>query len=349
MSKISYRDAGVDVEAGDQLVDWLIDSESDSAGSVSGKTGDRRPSARKDQIVSGIGGFAAVFRAQFSHLKKPCLVAATDGIGTKILLASHTGRYSEVAQDLVAMCVNDLACSGAEPLFFLDYYATSKLEPKAAKEFLEGVRRACHQVNCALIGGETAEMPGVYKPGDFDAAGFAVGVVDEDEMLGPSRVQVGDQVIGVSSSGFHSNGFSLLRRVFENDLDEWVDRLLIPTALYVNLILKLKSLGLLKAVAHITGGGMENLPRVLPKGTEVKLIDWAWPEAFIEVQERAKLSREEMLKTLNCGVGLAMVCAAHDVSKVEAIIKEFNHTPYQLGRVDQSSGGTNSGAALVVY
>lgn len=347
MSKISYRDSGVDVEAGDQLVDWLIDSDA--------KKGGQSAQPRADQIVSGIGGFAAVFRAQFSHMKKPCLVAATDGIGTKILLASHTGRYREVAQDLVAMCVNDLACSGAEPLFFLDYYATSKLEPKSAKEFLEGVRSACHAVNCALIGGETAEMPGVYKPGDFDAAGFAVGVVDEFEMLGPSRVEIGDQVIGVSSSGFHSNGFSLLRRVFEKDLDEWVDRLLVPTALYVNLILKLKSLGLVKAVAHITGGGMENLPRVLPKGTEVKLIDWAWPEPFIEVQERAKLSREEMLQTLNCGVGLALVCGNKDVAKVESIIKEFGHIAYQLGRVDSSSMRASSGAegalpdAHVVY
>lgn len=322
MSKFSYRDAGVDVEAGDQLVDWLVESE---------KT------PRADQIVSGIGGFAAVFRAQFSHMKKPCLVAATDGIGTKILLAAQTKRYREVAQDLVAMCVNDLVCSGAEPLFFLDYYATSKLEPAAAKEFLSGVREACNSVNCALIGGETAEMPGVYKPGDFDAAGFSVGVVDEDAMLGPKNVEIGDHVIGVSSSGFHSNGFSLLRRVFEKDLDEWMDQLLTPTALYVNLVLELTKTKSVKAVAHITGGGMENLPRVLPKGTLVKINDWAWPEPFIEVQERAHLSREEMLKTLNCGVGLAIICKTSEIKTVEAAIAKHGYRAYDLGRVERAA------------
>lgn len=339
MSKISYRDAGVDVEAGDKLVDWLVDGD--------GTKATERIPPRADQVVSGIGGFAAVFRAQFDHMKKPCLVAATDGIGTKILLAAHARRYREVAQDLVAMCVNDLVCSGAEPLFFLDYYATSKLEPEAAKEFLTGVRAACDSVNCALIGGETAEMPGVYKPGDFDAAGFSVGVVDEEKMLGPKRVEVGDHVIGVSSSGFHSNGFSLLRKLFEEDLDQWLEKLLRPTALYVNLVLELARQEKIKAVAHITGGGMENLPRVLPKGTEVKLVDWAWPDEFIEVQDRSALSREEMLKTLNCGVGLAIVCSPAEIVLVEATIAKHGHRAIPLGRVDASS---NSAAdAQVVY
>lgn len=346
MSKFSYRDAGVDVEAGDSLVDWLVESDSE-AGSEAGHSNAVKPAPRADQVVSGIGGFAAVFRAQFSHMKKPCLVAATDGIGTKILLAAHAKRYREVAQDLVAMCVNDLVCSGAEPLFFLDYYATSKLEPAAAKEFLSGVRDACHSVNCALIGGETAEMPGVYKPGDFDAAGFSVGVVDEEQMLGPARVAIGDHVIGVSSSGFHSNGFSLLRRIFEEDLETWLETLLTPTALYVNLVLELAKAGRVKAVAHITGGGMENLPRVLPKGTEVKLIDWAWPDAFIEVQDRASLSREEMLKTLNCGVGLAIVCAPSEISIVEAAIAKHGHRAIPLGRVEKSDSATAD--AQVVY
>ncbi|MDX9731016.1 MAG: phosphoribosylformylglycinamidine cyclo-ligase [Bdellovibrionales bacterium] len=347
MSKVSYRDSGVDVEAGDQLVDWLVASESAPGEGVTSHGKGRGKGPRADQVVSGIGGFAAVFRAQFQHLKKPCLVASTDGIGTKILLAAHAKRYREVAQDLVAMCVNDLVCSGAEPLFFLDYYATSKLEPAAAKEFLSGVRDACASVNCALIGGETAEMPGVYKPGDFDAAGFSVGVVDEENMLGPARVAIGDQVIGVSSSGFHSNGFSLLRRLFENDLDEWMERLLEPTALYVNLVLGLHKAGKIKAVAHITGGGMENLPRVLPAGTEVKLVDWAWPEEFIEVQERASLSREEMLKTLNCGVGLAIVCAPENVAEVETAIQESGRRAMPLGRIDRAA---DPGAeARVVY
>ncbi len=350
MSKISYRDAGVDVEAGDELVDWLVsgdDGGDNGADNGAGANASGRQPPRADQVVSGIGGFAAVFRAQFNHMKKPCLVAATDGIGTKILLAVHARRYREVAQDLVAMCVNDLVCSGAEPLFFLDYYATSKLEPAAAKEFLAGVRAACDSVNCALIGGETAEMPGLYKPGDFDAAGFSVGVVDEEKMLGPKLVAVGDQVIGVSSSGFHSNGFSLLRKLFEEDLDQWLEQLLTPTALYVNLVLELARQGKIKAVAHITGGGMENLPRVLPKGTEVKLLDWAWPDAFIEVQDRSSLSREEMLKTLNCGVGLAIVCAPAEISSVEAAIEKHGHRAIPIGRVDR--GSSESSDAQVVY
>lgn len=330
VSKFSYRDSGVDVEAGDQLVDWLVDS------------GTRATSPRKDSVISGIGGFAAIFRASFGHMKKPCLVSSTDGIGTKILLAAQFKRHRDVAQDLVAMCVNDLVCSGAEPLFFLDYYATGKLDPSEAKSFLQGVREACHSVNCALIGGETAEMPGVYKPGDFDAAGFAVGVVDEDDILGPDRVREGDVVIGVSSSGFHSNGYSLLRKVFaeeiENKNEDWLRTLLTPTALYVNLVLELHRAGLLHAVAHITGGGMENVPRVLPRGTELRLIDWAWPEAFLEVQDRARLSREEMLKTLNCGVGMALVVEGRSVNDVEAAISRAGFRAIPLGRV-QSSGG----------
>lgn len=344
MSKFSYRDAGVDVEAGDQLVDWLV--ESGSVDSAQSQTQSSK-SPRADEVVSGIGGFAAVFRAQFSHMKKPCLVAATDGIGTKILLAVRARKYREVAQDLVAMCVNDLVCSGAEPLFFLDYYATSKLEPAAAKEFLTGVREACNRVNCALIGGETAEMPGLYKQGDFDAAGFSVGVVDEEKMLGPKRVEVGDHVIGVSSSGFHSNGFSLLRRLFEADLDAWQDRLLTPTALYVNLVLELAKASRIKAVAHITGGGMENLPRVLPNGTEVKLIDWAWPQQFIEVQDRSQLSREEMLKTLNCGVGLAIVCKPSEITIVEAAIAKHGFKAIPLGKVEAMRDST--APSQVVY
>lgn len=340
MSKFSYRDSGVDVEAGDELVDWLVDS------------GSQTPSPRQDQVISGIGGFAAIFRASFGHMKKPCLVSSTDGIGTKILLAAEFKRSRDVAQDLVAMCVNDLVCSGAEPLFFLDYYATGKLEPIEAKSFLEGVRAACHSVNCALIGGETAEMPGVYRPGDFDAAGFSVGVVDEDEILGAKRVRDGDVVVGVSSSGFHSNGYSLLRKVFEPEIrgfaenpsssdghnKKWVDTLLTPTALYVNLVMELHRKGLLRAVAHITGGGMENIPRVLPRGAELKLIDWAWPDAFIEVQDRAKLSREEMLKTLNCGVGLAIVAEPRAVNEIEDAIRRYGFRSIPMGRVSVSGG-----------
>lgn len=321
---LNYKTAGVDVEAGDALVDWLKE------------TAPKNP-PHADKLVSGIGGFAAVFRMQFPHMKKPCLVSSTDGVGTKIKLASQFKVYNTVGQDLVAMCVNDLVCGGAQPLFFLDYYASGKLELEAAKQFLSGVRQACHDSDCALIGGETAEMPGVYHGNDFDAAGFAVGVVDEDEILGAHKVKIGARVLGVSSSGFHSNGYSLLRKVFEKDLDKWKDTLLTPTHLYARLVLKLKAQNLLQAVANITGGGMENIPRVLPKGTCLKLVDWSWPAPFVEVQDRTGMSRIEMLKTLNCGVGLALIVDPANVNATEKICREMGYQVYHLGHLEKKA------------
>ena len=320
---MDYKAAGVDVEAGDQLVDWLKDS---------------APATfpHKDKLVSGIGGFAAVFRLQFPEMKKPCLVSSTDGIGTKIKLASHFEKYDTVGQDLVAMCVNDLVCCGAQPLFFLDYYATGKLELEAAKQFLSGVRSACHASGAALIGGETAEMPGVYQGKDFDAAGFSIGIVDEERILGPHRVSVGDRVIGVSSSGFHSNGYSLLRRVFADDLEKWRDVLLTPTHLYANLALSLVKSGKIQAAANITGGGMENIPRVMPKGTKLPLIDWAWPEPFGVVQDRTGLSRIEMLKTLNCGVGFVFIAKPEDAGAVENEIVAQGFRSIPLGTIQKA-------------
>jgi phosphoribosylformylglycinamidine cyclo-ligase len=323
VSGINYKSAGVDVEAGDQLVEWLKESAPKKV-----------PHA--DKLVSGIGGFAAVFRLRFPEMKKPCLVSSTDGVGTKIKLAAHFKKYDTVGQDLVAMCVNDLVCGGAEPLFFLDYYATGKLELEAAKSFLDGVRNACHASGCALIGGETAEMPGVYHGNDFDAAGFAVGIVDEDEILGAHRVSIGDQVLGVSSSGFHSNGYSLLRKVFEKDLEQWRDKLMTPTHLYAKLVLELKREGWLHAVANITGGGMENIPRVMPKGTMLPLVDWSWPAEFCEVQDRTGMSREEMLKTLNCGIGLALVVPpGKTAAEVEARVRAHGYQVYPLGTIEK--------------
>lgn len=321
---INYKTSGVDVEAGDQLVDWL-------QGSASEKT----PHA--DKLVSGIGGFAAIFRMKFPEMKKPCLVSSTDGVGTKIKLAAQFEKYDSVGQDLVAMCVNDLVCAGAEPLFFLDYYASGKLNLEAAKSFLDGVRRACHDSGCALIGGETAEMPGVYHGNDFDAAGFAVGIVDEDQILGGHRVKAGDQVLGVSSSGFHSNGYSLLRRVFENDLLEWRDRLMVPTHLYAKMALELTRAGLVRAIANITGGGMENIPRVMPKGTVLPLIDWAWPEPFLVVQDRTGMSRVEMLKTLNCGIGMALIVQPENAIEVEKRVRAHGYSVHPLGTIKAAS------------
>ena len=324
MDAMDYKSAGVDVEAGDQLVDWLKESAP-------------KTSPHAERLVSGIGGFAAVFRAGFPEMKKPCLVASTDGIGTKVKLASQYGKFDTVGQDLVAMCVNDLVCCGAQPLFFLDYYATGKLELEDAKAFLGGVRKACHESGAALIGGETAEMPGVYRGRDFDAAGFSVGIVDEENTLGPHRVKMGDHVIGVSSSGFHSNGYSLLRRVFEKDLDEWAERLLVPTHLYASVALDLHKKGLVHAIANITGGGTENIPRVLPRGFTLPLVDWAWPEAFVEVQDRTGMSREEMLKTLNCGIGLALVVPPESVTAVNELVQSHGYITIPMGILKAAS------------
>ncbi len=334
---IDYKSSGVDVEAGDALVDWLQKSQAGLAATA--------PHA--DKLISGIGGFAAIFRLQFPQFKKPALVACTDGIGTKVKLASHFGVYDTVGQDLVAMCVNDMVCSGAQPLFFLDYYASGKLDVEAARSFLDGVRRSCHQSGCALIGGETAEMPGVYHGRDFDAAGFAVGIVDEDNMLGPHRVQIGADVIGVESSGFHSNGYSLLRQLFEKDLEQWKDVLLAPTHLYPRLVLRLAAEQRLQAVAHITGGGMENLPRILPRGTRIRLLDWAWPDIFVEVQDRSDLSRVEMLKTLNCGIGLALVVDSLQTEGVRSVCEEFGFKTHILGAIE--SHGDSNAEPEVVY
>jgi phosphoribosylformylglycinamidine cyclo-ligase len=303
---IDYKKAGVDIEAGDALVDWL-----------------RANKTKKDKrVLAGIGGFAALFRADFKGMKKPCLVSSTDGVGTKVLLAAQLNRLEGIGQDLVAMCVNDLICVGADPLFFLDYYACGKLNLPRAKAFLESLQRACAEVNCALIGGETAEMPGVYKDDDFDCAGFAVGVVDEDKALNAKRVKAGDVIIAVPSSGFHSNGYSLLRKVFSDDMEKWADILMTPTALYAKLVKDLrKKVKGLRVCANITGGGLENIPRVLPKGMVAKLEPWRLPEPFLEVQRRGQMSWESLTTTLNCGVGFVVIVDAREEQKALKIIR----------------------------
>lgn len=321
---IDYKQAGVDIIAGDALVSWLQ--------STSKQKKDKR-------VLGGIGGFAALFKADFKKMKSPCLVSSTDGVGTKVLLASHFNQYAGVGQDLVAMCVNDLLCVGADPLFFLDYYACGKLDLKNAQEFLSGVRKACAEVECSLIGGETAEMPGVYKAEDFDCAGFAVGVVDEKKTLGAHKVKPGDVVIGVPSSGFHSNGFSLLRKVFEKDLDQWRDKLMVPTALYGKLVKNLrKNVKGLKACANITGGGLENIPRVLPKGTTIAIEPWFVPEPFKVVKERTGMSWDKMLVTLNCGLGFAIIVDPKDSVKAQKIVAKEMGSSCVLGIVEKQAG-----------
>ena len=329
---MDYKSAGVDIEQGEALVDWLKQPNRPGAGSAANET-----SWLGGRVVSGIGGFAALFQPDFSQIEEPLLVSATDGIGTKVKLASKFNSYQGVGQDLVAMCVNDLICVGAKPLFFLDYYASSRLELENAKSFLEGVRSACHESLCVLIGGETAEMPGVYQGNDFDAAGFCVGVVDKKKMIQPGLVKAGDRLLGVSSSGFHSNGYSLIRKLFAEDLDQWKDALLQPTALYVKLAEKLKALsGGIHGLAHITGGGIDNLLRVLPSGAVAQLRPWSLPEIFREAEARGQLSREELLKTFNCGVGLVVVLSPDVYDRAAQVVLDEGFESFDLGHIELS-------------
>lgn len=326
---IDYKQAGVDVEAGDQLVDWL-------------KSNAPKRWPHQDRLVAGIGGFAALFRADFKDYKEPCLVSCTDGVGTKVKLAVHFESYKEVAQDLVAMCVNDMVCVGAKPLFFLDYYASGKLRLPAAKDFLAGVQNACVESECALIGGETAEMPGVYDGNDFDAAGFSVGVVDRPKALGAHQVAPGMRLLGLSSSGFHSNGFSLLRKVFAADLDQWREVLLKPTALYVKVVLAALEIPGLKAVAHITGGGMDNVPRVLPDGTKAHIKPWPVAAPFLEVKKRAGMPWSSMLTTLNCGVGMVWVVTPEAYDSLKDVVIKHGFKAFDLGTVEKGVDGAEA-------
>ncbi len=325
---ITYKQSGVDIERGDALVDWL-------------KASPQGPHHQK--IVSGIGGFAALFKADFKSMSEPTLVSCTDGVGTKLKLITHFKSYHTVGQDLVGMNVNDLICCGAEPLFFLDYFATGHLELENAKSFLTGLRSACDQSDLALIGGETAEMPGFYPNGEFDCAGFAVGVVDLQKALGPKKVAAGAKILGISSSGFHSNGYSLIRKVFENDLDQHREMLLEPTALYVQVAKLLKSKCVVQAFAHITGGGIHNLMRVIPDHLGVALQSWQVPEAFEMVKQRAGLSWAEMLKTLNCGIGFVVIVDPKDFAIAQTCVTECGFQPFDLGEVTQAQGFKISG------
>ena len=323
---INYKTAGVDTEAGDQLVEWLQSSGSET----------QKPMPHAERIVSGIGGFASLFNIQFPEIKKPLLVTCTDGVGTKVKIASEFENYSGVGQDLVAMCVNDLICTGGRPLLFLDYYATGKLEQKAAREFLASVRQACSDSDCALVGGETAEMPGVYHGKDFDCAGFAVGLVDADKTWGPHRLKSGDVLIGLSSSGFHSNGYSLLRKVFAEDLAQHKEMLLTPTALYVKATEKIKQKVDVHAGAHITGGGIENLPRVLPEHLAITIPQlWEFPEIYQLVQARTGMSTWDLLKTLNCGIGFVYFVSEEQAGLTLKLAQESGFKAQKLGYVHE--------------
>ncbi len=318
---MDYKSSGVDVEAGEKLVDWLKVKQS------------RQKSPHKDKILSGIGGFAALFKADFSKYEDPYLVSSTDGIGTKLKLGVKYNRYKGLGQDLVAMCVNDLVCCGADPLFFLDYYAVSKLDLNTAQEFIDGIREACHKSDMALIGGETAEMPGVYSGEDFDCAGFSIGVVDRKSLFDSESINIGDSIIGFASSGFHSNGYSLIRKIFESDMDQYIDELIKPTELYVDLVKGLKKSLVIKSAAHITGGGIQNLARVIPEKVALRLENWEWPNIFKIAQKKSKLSNEQMLDTFNCGIGFAIFLSKENSEQAIRIAGDLGYKAQIIGEV----------------
>jgi len=330
---LTYRDAGVDIDKGNRLVDRLKP--------IAQRT-------RREGVLEGLGGFGALFELPIERYRRPVLVSGTDGVGTKLKLAIETGRHGGVGIDLVAMCANDVIVQGAEPLYFLDYYATGRLDLEVATQVIEGIGRGCELAGMALIGGETAEMPGMYEAGDYDLAGFCVGVVEKDAIIDGSKVQPGDAVLGLASSGPHSNGYSLIRKVLEvsrTDLDLAVDgrplgeSLLEPTRIYVTGLLALMRQVSLHAAAHITGGGLpENLPRALPAGTRAVIEQSAWrrPAVFDWLRRQGNLAEEEMLRTFNCGIGMALVVAAPDAAQALETLTGAGETAWTIGHIEES-------------
>ena len=334
---IDYKKSGVDIQAGDDLVSWLQNpSDTETSESKKNLLKSDVPDYRK-RVISGIGGFAALFDGKFPEMKHPVLVSCTDGVGTKVKLASFFNDYSGVGQDLVAMCANDLICTGGTPLFFLDYYAVGKLELNNAQSFLTSVKEACEESHMVLIGGETAEMPGVYQVGDFDCAGFSVGVVDKEKMWGPHLIESGDAVLGLESSGFHSNGYSLIRKVFENEFEKYRQWLLEPTRLYVEAAIILKKEFEIHGMAHITGGGIENLPRVLPEHLKACIKKWELPECFKEVMQRAQLSDQNMRETFNCGMGLIVIMKSEQAKEAQVRLNQIGYKSHILGEMKPKS------------
>jgi phosphoribosylformylglycinamidine cyclo-ligase len=319
-SSINYQNSGVDIKAGDSLVDWLQSSQKKS----------------HPLVIDGIGGFASLTRLPLDQYKKPLLVSCTDGVGTKALLAAQYKKLEGLGQDLVGMNVNDLICTGGDPYFFLDYWASGKLDLDQTKTFLTSVRNACDKSGCVLIGGETAEMPGLYRGNEFDCAGFATGLVSEDEVWGPQNVKAGTVLWALESSGFHSNGYSLLRKAFSEDMDKWAEKLLIPTALYVQTVQNLKKQNIkIQAAAHITGSGFENILRILPKGHSAELLSYELPELFKEVLKRTKMTVEELFVTLNCGVGFVLAVPAEEETQLAGALKNSEFKNWKLGQVVQ--------------
>jgi len=333
---ITYKDAGVDIDAGNHFVNLIKPLVKETT----------RP-----EVLSSIGGFGGLFSLNSSKYQRPTLVAATDGVGTKLKLAFMLDKHDTVGIDLVAMCVNDIIVQGAEPLFFLDYLATAKLSPAQAVEVIKGIAEGCKQANCALLGGETAEMPGMYSGGEYDLAGFSVGVVDNEKIIDGSTITKGDQIIGIASTGLHSNGFSLARKIFletlkldlntqPNDLNKSLgEELLTPTRIYVKSILNLIKTFEIKGIAHITGGGLrENIPRILPRHCKAIINGSSWEKLpiFDMLKKGGNIPDEEMYRTFNYGIGMVLVVSKDEAEDVIGLLAGLGDQAYLIGEIAQA-------------
>lgn len=333
-TSLSYRDAGVDIEAGNALVDRIKPH--------AAKT--RRPG-----VMAGLGGFGSLFELPVDKYKQPVLVSGTDGVGTKLRLAIESGIHNTIGIDLVAMCVNDIAVLGAEPLFFLDYYATGKLDVDIAESVVSGIAEGCLQAGAALVGGETAEMPSMYEEGDYDLAGFCVGVVEKEAVIDGSKVAAGDKLIGLAASGPHSNGYSLIRKILEHsgqslktefDGATLGEKLLAPTKIYVKSLLQLNEKVSIHALSHITGGGLlENIPRVLPEGVKAVIDSGSWqrPAVFDWLQDNGNVTDKEMYRTFNNGIGMVIVVAENDVSEALAVLNSAGEQASLIGQIETAN------------
>ncbi len=350
-SPLSYLDAGVDIDAGNELVERIKPAVK---------------STHRSEVMTGLGGFGGLFQLDTARYKEPVLVSGTDGVGTKLLLARQLDKHDTIGIDLVAMCVNDILTCGAEPLFFLDYYATGKLKIDQAQAVIEGIAEGCRQAGCALIGGETAEMPGMYGQDEYDLAGFTVGVVDRPGLIDGSRIEAGHRVLGLQSSGPHANGYSLIRKVLDQSGDNAAtlldgcpeqqtlgDALLRPTRIYVKTLLPLIEKFTLDGLAHITGGGIsENIIRVIPEplGLEIDLSAWELPAVFKWLQTRGRIDEAEMLRTFNCGIGMVILVSAEAEDDICQALTSAGETVYQLGKVVESTQGQrNEGKTRISY
>lgn len=334
-TSITYRDAGVDIEAGDALVEQI------------------KPFAKRTmrpEVLGGIGGFGSLF-ALPQKFKEPILVSGTDGVGTKLKLAFQLNKHDTVGIDLVAMSVNDILVQGAEPLFFLDYFACGKLEVGTAAAVIKGIAEGCEQAGCALVGGETAEMPGMYPAGEYDLAGFAVGCVDKSNIIDGTTIQAGDVVLGLASSGAHSNGYSLIRKLIEksgidmaSDFDgkPFTEVVMAPTRIYVKPLLQLIAALPVKGMAHITGGGItENIPRVLPAGltAEIQKSSWTLPKLFQWLQAEGNIEPLEMYRTFNCGIGMVVIVAKEHAEQAQSLLQAAGETVFQIGHIRAQQAG----------